>query len=231
MGLNEKFFASSGEPVYDSNLKVYYDASDTNSYPETGTTWFDLTDNNNDGTIDGATWNAGGYFDFDGSNDYVNIPSTATEPFQASARAFTLSMWINRDTTGFDPLITKYGTTSATRSWYYAINASGQLYIAWWSGSALQTKTATSAIVNTTGVWYHVVLAVSPTSMNFYVQGVLKNFLSGSVTHTSGGNEPIIIGSQAGGRYNFFNGQISKARIYDKTLNGTEITALYNEGR
>lgn len=231
MGLNEKFFASSGEPVYDSNLKVYYNASDTNSYSGSGLTWFDLTDNNNDGTIGGATWNAGGYFDFDGSNDYVSIPSTATSPFEASARNFTLSMWINRDSTGYDPLLTKYGTNTNTRSWYFAINASGQLQMGWWNGSSIVYKTATSAIVNTTNQWYHVALSVNASTMDFYTQGVLRNFVSGTVTHRSGGNEPIIIGSQASGNYNFFNGQISKVRMHDKALIQSEITALYNEGR
>jgi len=176
------------------------------------------------------TWNAGGYFDFDGSDDYVSIPSTATSPFEASARNFTLSMWINRDTAGYDPLITKYGTTSATRSWYFQINTSGQLEMRWWNGSSFISKTATSAIVNTTGVWYHVALSVNASTMDFYVNGVLKNSLTGSVTHISGGNEPINIGSQAEGNYNFFNGQISKVKMHDKALIQSEITALYNEG-
>ena len=91
-------------------------------------------------------------------------------------------------------------------------------------------KTATSAIVNTANQWYHVALAVNASTMDFYVDGVLKNSLTGSVTHRGGGNEPIIIGSQASGNYNFFNGQISKVKIHDKALTGTEITALYNEG-
>jgi len=186
--------------------------------------------NGYDGTISGATWNSGGYFDFDGSNDYVSIPSTATSPIDASARNFTFSMWINRDSTGYAPLITKYGTNTNTRSWYFQTNVSGQLQMGWWNGSSIIYKTATSAIVNTANQWYHVALAVNASTMDFYVDGVLKNSLTGSVTHRGGGNEPIIIGSQASGNYNFFNGQISKVKIHDKALTGTEITALYNEG-
>ena len=186
--------------------------------------------NGYDGTISGATWNASGYFDFDGSNDYVSIPSTATSPIDASARNFTFSMWINRDSTGYAPLITKYGTNTNTRSWYFQTNASGQLQMGWWNGSSIIYKTATSAIANTANQWYHVALAVNASTMDFYVDGVLKNSLTGSVTHRGGGNEPIIIGSQASGNYNFFNGQISKVKIHDKALTGTEITALYNEG-
>lgn len=193
--------------------------------------------NGYDGSLGGGTsskaptWNAGGYFVFDNSNDFVSIPSTATEPFQASARDFTMSMWINRDVaTGFEPLISKYGTSSATRSWYFAINASNQLEMGWFNGSTLVYKAATSAIVNTAGVWYHVALAVNATQMNFYTQGVLRNSLSGTVTHTSGGNEPINIGSQAEGRYNFFDGKISKVRMFNRALTGTEIADLEAEG-
>ena len=222
-------------PISDNadSLELYLNASDSTSYGGSGTTWTDISGNSNDGTISGAVFDTdnGGYFDFDGVNDYALIPSTASTPFQASLRDFTLSIWINRDTAGYAPLITKYGTFSSTRSWYFGINPSGQLYISWWNGSSLVAKTATSAILNTTGVWYHVALSVNASTMDFYVNGELKNSLSGSVTHTSGGNEPIVIGSQSGGNYNFFNGKVGQVRIYSSALSASDIGQNYRHGR
>ena len=64
------------ESVATDGLVGYYDAGNTASYSGSGTTWFDLSDNANHGTISGATFNSsnGGYFTFDGTNDLVTVP-------------------------------------------------------------------------------------------------------------------------------------------------------------
>ena len=63
-----------------SGLVLHLDARDTNSYSGSGNTWSDLSGNNNNATIDGATFNSNGkYFYFDGSNDYVNTNKTASQ--------------------------------------------------------------------------------------------------------------------------------------------------------
>ena len=64
------------EGVATDGLVGYYDAGNAASYSGSGTTWFDLSNNSNHGTISGATFNSsnGGYFTFDGTNDLVTIP-------------------------------------------------------------------------------------------------------------------------------------------------------------
>ena len=64
------------EGVATDGLVGYYDAGNDASYSGSGTTWFDLSNNSNHGTISGATFNSsnGGYFTFDGTNDLVTIP-------------------------------------------------------------------------------------------------------------------------------------------------------------
>jgi len=210
-----------------ADLALHLDAASFDGSTNTPTTWTALTGSN--GTISGASFDSelGNWLDFDGSNDYVSIPSTATSPIDASARNFTFSMWINRDSTGYAPLITKYGTNTNTRSWYFQVDTSGRLQMGWWNGSSIVYKTATSAIVNTTSQWYHVALSVNASTMDFYVDGVLKDSLTGSVTHRGGGNEPIIIGSQASGNYNFFNGKIGQVRLYDSALTSNQIKGNY----
>lgn len=52
------------------------DAGNVRSYPGSGTTWFDLSGNNNNGTlVNGVTWTSanGGYFICDGINDYIDV--------------------------------------------------------------------------------------------------------------------------------------------------------------
>jgi len=55
--------------VWDDSLLFFLDAENPKSYPGTGNTWYDLTDNENNATIAGATYTGNNEFRFDGSND------------------------------------------------------------------------------------------------------------------------------------------------------------------
>lgn len=67
-------------PAYPDNLVtngliLHLDASNSSSYPESGTVWYDLSGNGAHNTLNGPVWNADGqksYFLFDGSNDIAN---------------------------------------------------------------------------------------------------------------------------------------------------------------
>ena len=60
--------------IVTGDLSLYLDASDSNSYPGSGTTWYDISGNsNNVSLVNGPslnTVNGFSYFNFDGSNDY-----------------------------------------------------------------------------------------------------------------------------------------------------------------
>jgi len=68
--------------IITSGLVVQLDASNSASYPGTGTSWFDITSTNNGtltptGTPPTYTAASPTYFTFDGTNQYVNIPDAA----------------------------------------------------------------------------------------------------------------------------------------------------------
>ena len=72
---------SGGPDIIQDGLVFEVDASDRNSYPTTGTTWFDLSGNRNNGTLtNGPTFNSanGGSIVFDGTNDFVNCGTSFT---------------------------------------------------------------------------------------------------------------------------------------------------------
>lgn len=80
-------------PTVTNGLVLHLDAGNPASYPGTGTTWFDLSGNNNNGTlINGVGYNSanGGSLVFDGVNDYVSIPNFSP---LASSPAGTISNW------------------------------------------------------------------------------------------------------------------------------------------
>jgi len=63
--------------IITTNLVQHLDAGDSNSYSGSGTTWYDLTSNNVDGTFRGAptysSTEGGGSFSFDGVDDAIKF--------------------------------------------------------------------------------------------------------------------------------------------------------------
>jgi hypothetical protein len=68
-----RFGQSLGYPT--NGLLLYLDAGDYNSYPGTGTTWYDLSGNGANATMFNGMesgWNPTGYFQLDGTDDYAD---------------------------------------------------------------------------------------------------------------------------------------------------------------
>ena len=75
--------------------------------------------------------------------------------------------------------------------------------------------------------WYNIVLVNSGTSILGYINGV-----SQSGTTSASGSKFLYaatIGVRSLGQGDFFNGSIDQVRIFNKALNSTEVTTLYNE--
>ena len=229
-GTNWQYFAATESPD-NPNLKMYLDASNTTSYPGTGSTWFDLTSNANNGTISGATFNPNGYFVFDGVSDYVSIDATASSPINPS-NDFSVSVWADPTTLGATrQIVTKYGSSDATRAFTLGVLTDGKVNVTLRSGST-STNTQTSAgVVTTSGGWYHLVLVREGSSIKIYVNDTESASNTLSSTVNTGVTQPILIGAQGTGTSNEFLGNISKVNMYDRALSTSEITALYNEGR
>ena len=65
--------------------------------------WLDQSGNGNDGVVNGATWNASGWFEFDGVNDYID------PGFNTHFPEITLETWGYKNTNeAFHSLIGKY---------------------------------------------------------------------------------------------------------------------------
>lgn len=90
--------SSSATDVITEGLVLKVDASNPSSYPGTGTTWFDLSGNDYDGTlVNGVTWNASGSFSFTGSSlQYVNF-GDPIETRLTSSNFVTYQGWFKAD--------------------------------------------------------------------------------------------------------------------------------------
>ena len=93
-----------------ANRVVHLDAGNTNSYSGTGTTWSDLTANNNDFTLSSCSFDNGnsGSIDFDGTNSTADNGSELT----FSKTNNTMMFWVKQDQNSLRCLVNRYASNS-----------------------------------------------------------------------------------------------------------------------
>jgi hypothetical protein len=219
-------------------LVLHLDASALESYPGSGTSWSDLSGNNNNGTLtNGPTFNSNnqGYIIFDGTNDYVT-----TADVNHGTSEFTLEAWVYWSLLNSNSTVIKKNTdndywpvfslsveSNGTISGYY----SSQTY-----GNCLEGAiTSASSIV--TGAWYHLCFSKGSdgyTTMKIHKNSVSQsytNYLYGShINNVCNSGKPVDLGINYDypNYINPLNGRISVARIYNRQLSDVEILQNYN---
>jgi hypothetical protein len=176
------------------------------------------------GDITGATWNASGYFDFDGSNDNVDITGNPL-----GVNNFTYSAWFNADTVS---VANQNIITSNAGHVNYGLQVTGSgLSMYALNSSGTQEYLVSSTGLVSSGTWYHVAYVKSSVSgHSLYLNGtVVASDSSFTGACDSGTLSETTIGS-ANNNIQWFNGKISKVKLYNKVLTQSEITALYDEG-
>lgn len=209
--------AVSTPPVITTGLVFYVDAGNSSSYPGTGTTWTDLSGNANNFTLtNGPIFNSsnGGYFSFDGTNDYAQGPTLSV------GTSWTVEAWINTTTTATDAFIGQvgsYGLFFGTRpsGGNVKLGVSGQGNRPW--GFRLSTTNIND------GIWKYCTATYDNTNVKVYVNASLENTTASTGTFNSYG---IRIGDS--GANEFLIGNIAIARLYNTVLTNTEITQNFN---
>lgn len=124
---------SDGPKIVTNGLVLSLDAGDRNSYPGSGTTWFDVSGNNNHcGLVNGATYSSTknkGTIDLDGINDYISVPKTLNG-FTYNIHYdlnWTIEHWIYTDPYDASPQTYKflYGSYNGCNYTAYKGNAAG----------------------------------------------------------------------------------------------------------
>jgi hypothetical protein len=237
-GTNWQYFAATESPdvVYPTDLKMYLDASNTTSYPGTGTTWFDLTSNANNGTITGPQWDSSGWFDFDGTSDEISIPNT-TDFNATSSNPVSMGGWFYMTASQLNGFWSKgsgYGSLSYEYFCFAATNQGSGNYINFNTylsgGNQVTLFYQNASIVNNT--WYHVIVTLdtSNQSAKLYVNGGAPKVTDTSFSASSVGTAPLLIGRRGDLSWDL-QGRNSKFQFYsNKILTQTEVQALYDQG-
>ena len=191
------------------------------------------------GTADGCTFNHDGYFEFDGSNDEMNIAHTSDMAFTDAIMSF--EAWVYIDTlvnggTEFS-IINKRGNNSTqnnNRPYVFGVNGDGKIrwIIKDSSNNTMVCDTVSNLIQ--TGQWYHLAATHDGTNAKIYVNGVLNKTQSSNITSSllDTGNIPTRIGYRyRNSDVNYSDGRLAELRAYSKTLSASEVSQNFEATR
>jgi hypothetical protein len=203
--------------IITTNQSLLLDAGYTASYPLVNSIWYDISGNENIGTINGATYNSTnlGNLIFDGA-DSITFPSVNNIPISNSS--YTISVWFNPTSLGDKGLIGwgNYGSSNQTNA--LRLTSSGIVNY-WWANDLSVTYSFT------TGNWYNAVATFDGTTRSIWINGSIV----GSDTPV-GHNVPYSSNLTVGltNTTEYFDGKIGVVQVFPSALTQTQITQNYN---
>jgi len=211
------------EQIDADNLGLYIHGNQIISYPTTGSTWYDISGQNNRfNLINGPTYNSNGWINFDGSDDYAvavntTLPSNATSSFTLMAVARTSGVGAYQTVLGTGGLFSQIGFVS-NNSFMYGRNAG--------SGGLLYSNGG--AIV--TGRFYHLTMTYNGSTATAYLNGVATQ--TGVNIGSNGGTNGVHVLSTytPSAASEILTGDIAQALVYPKALTAAEVAQNYYGG-
>ena len=213
------------------NLIAYYDAGNKKSYPGSGATWFDLSGNGLNGTIQGNPTfsnDGGGSILFDGSGDYITLPANSI--FAIGTGAFTIHIWYKHNTrTGFS-CIFDFGGGSNSGQGILGMGtaASSYPYGLYYYGNGWQTPDYNLAFNR----WELVTLVGNGGADGSRTITMYRNSKRAGRVYTFNynftNNQPYI-GANKASLGEVMRGNISSIAYYNRAFSDLEIESYYDE--
>lgn len=230
MVLNAAIPVGSINTVVTDGLQLWLNAADSASYPGSGTTWTDLSQNSYSTTLVGSPTYNTTHFTFNGTTQYDDTnQSLASETFSVGA-------WFRTSAAGVKMILSKESLVG--NPWNYRIwMNNGQI-----NGDISQVVTQASISSPLTtynnGAWYFVFFTRDDSNWYLYVNGSQINSRSdpfvGSITNA----QEVWVGRSAyqqggfspSGSYQY-TGDIGQIFIYDRVITAQEVLQNYNATR
>ncbi|MGH1371202.1 MAG: DUF6701 domain-containing protein [Cellvibrionaceae bacterium] len=159
---------------------------------------------------------------FDGPNSgYVQINDPGTGSILDLPTALSVSVWVyphSYPSSGLSTIVSK------DENFEFHLNTSGR--VNWWWGGGSNELTSTGVVALNT--WTHITIVYANGSQQIYLNGVLAGSHNDTGTLTQN-NDPVLIGTDLGFNSRTFDGFIDEVRIFDSSLNSSQVGLVYNE--
>ena len=206
--------------IVTSGLRVYLDAANVKSYPGSGTTWFDISGNGNNGTLtNGPTFSSSnqGSIVFDGTDDIVTTSLSAT-------LSFTWSVWFKTNVlaSGYRNIISV--PTGAYMLMLLDISTNN---MGFWSSDGMNGGSLGVDSLST-NTWYNAVLVREGDGISGGYKAYLNSVFKGSAnTSTWTIANTISLGGRTDTNQ-YLKGNIALVQIYNTALTAAQVLQNYN---
>ena len=159
---------------------------------------------------------------FDGINDYIQMPSS-----EKLNNNYTLSIWVKFNGSNSQQEI--IDSRMGENHFLVRRTSGGIVQFSDWTGGGIGGVIYSNGALSV-GEWTHIVLVKDNNVLKMYIDKILQtdtNTTSGSLTYT---NTAIDLGAASGssGGSSQYNGSLDDFMVYNKSLNQSEVNALYN---
>jgi hypothetical protein len=207
-----------GANIVTDGLVLALDAANTKSYPGSGTTWSDLSGNNNSGSLtNGPAFNSinGGNFVLDGIDDYILHSTPTLTTFTIDITYSPLTFDTNTATERYNYILASFNQNMLCR--YNNTNSGNNILIANHRG----TDIVLSNLGHTVNSTYNIVITFDDSTKNtiVYINSSLISNTTYSATLRYQNNR------QLGAT---FNCRIYSYKVYNRVLNFSEVAQNYN---
>lgn len=229
---------NNGPRIVTDGLVLLLDAGNNKSYSGTGTTWTDLSGNNNNGTLtNGPTYNSSnkGSIVFDGTNDYIRLPNNFFS--YPSLTTLSISLWFKSTQTTGGTLFGQQNTNNpnVTSGYVPVIYLTSLGYVRlemFWTGSINNSIISSNLSPYNNNIWHNIVATYSSGTQTLYVDGIYIGQQSGiTLTNYTSIYYYFIGAGWPAGRglgSTYFNGNISNFCFYNQALSNIQINQNYN---
>jgi len=190
----------------------------------------DSSGNSNDGTVSGATLTPNNLgeidraYKFDGSTNKIEASTVDTSAdftisglFYLNAYSDNQALISNRESGGGDNGFELIQTPSVPNG--YAIQAKVDC--------STSTGTVTGTTALGTGIWRHIILTRSGSTLTVYLDGVDDTSSTSAATGDGTSTANLWIGDGAFNSRTNFNGNIANIRIWNEALTSDQVTQVY----
>jgi hypothetical protein len=197
-----------------AGLVLHLDANDVASYPSTGNTWFDISGNSNNGTLNGTVFTTASgvsFFNFSNASVSTVIPKSTSMTFSAWAKSsdFNSKMLFNSGDDGSGPDL------------FFNSNN-----ISWntWDGESNPFGLATSSI-DDHWHYYTIVNDASSSVATLYLDGVQ---VGTAAYRSSEYTNNFYIGAASSNNSYGWNGGVATFQVYNRALAPSEISQNFS---